>query len=678
MLRLSRGGTLAGAAALALAACATGPKRDLPQVHSVRIQGAKQVSEGDVKERILTTEKSWIPFSRRQYFDEDAWRTDLRRIEKYYRARGFYQARVVGEEVKKRGAKEVDVVASVEEGEPTRIGAVDVRGLDDLPEDDRRRLLREVKLAPGQVFLVERWDGLKETLLRTLQEAGYAAAKVEGEVQVGLDTRVADVVVDVDHGPRYRFGEVSVRERTPPARVEPWRVAEQAEADARPGDWYSLQALSLAEARVFKMGVFGAVKVRPGDPDPASLTVPLQVDAQESRFHTVAVGGGVGFDQTRQEARATASYVDRDFLGGLRKLSVDGRLGYAWIPTFYASDAAGAQSGVVGGLTAELEQPRFFFRDLRGQVRLGVERGLEPAYAYYGGRARLALVYTPTTRLTFTPSYNLEFYRLQAGAALLGGSAPALLFGCPENCVLSYAEQRIEWDARDDRQEPRHGGYLALSLQEGGGILGGSFGYLRAVPEARAYASFLDGDRLTLAGRVRFGTLLAGNGDDTSSPIVARFYSGGNDMRGFNSRRLAPQVVVPVRGSTTAGYTVPVGGNGLFETSLEARYALTRSLVVATFLDTGLVSRERLTASSFDGLYLGAGAGLRYLTPVGPIRLDFGFRPDIGPPLPVTQAPGSTLSFPRRSGCFGLGSSGPSAGAPEGPCVLHISVGEAF
>ena len=665
------------AAVVLVMGCATGPKRDLPQVHSVRIEGARKVKEGDIKKHILTTENSWVPFSRRQYFEDDAWKTDLRRIEKFYRAQGFYQAKVTAAEVKPHG-KEVDVLATVEEGDPTRISSVNVQGLDDLPEGDRKQLLEQVELKVGQIFIVERWDGLKEQLLHTLLEEGYAAATAQGEVKVGLDTHAAEVTVSIDHGPRYRFGALSVKEYTP-SRVSPWRITEQAAAEATPGDWYSLKAQSEAEARVFKMGVFGAVKLKPGDPDPGTLTVPLQVDAQESRFHTLSVGGGIAVDQTRQEVRATSSYIDRDFMGGLRRLTLGAMAGYAWIPTFYASTASGAQRGVVGSLSGELEQPRLLsFRDLKLDTKLTLERGIEPAYSYYGGRAKLAVVYTPTNHLTITPSYNLEFYRLESGSAQLTGPAPALLFGCPDNCVLSYAEQLVEWDMRDDRQEPHRGSYLALSLQEGGGILGGSFGYFRIVPEVRGYVSFLEADKLTFAARLKVGTLIPANGNDASSPIVSRFYSGGNNMRGFNSRRLSPEFVVPQPGSTTLGYTVPVGGDGLFELSFEARYNLTGAVVLATFVDTGFVTRERFHARNFRDMLVAFGAGVRYRTPVGPIRVDFGYRPDIGPPLPVIQSPGTTLTYPTRSSCFGLGGGGPTAGAPEGPCVLHISIGEAF
>src|SRR5512133_3757256 len=100
--------TLFAATLLLASACATGERRAAPQVHSVRIVGGHQVKESDVKKHLVTTANSWVPFSRRQYFDEDAWNTDVRRIEKFYRARAFYQAKVTRAEVRPHGKRQVD------------------------------------------------------------------------------------------------------------------------------------------------------------------------------------------------------------------------------------------------------------------------------------------------------------------------------------------------------------------------------------------------------------------------------------------------------------------------------------------------------------------------------------------------------------------------------------------
>ncbi|MBA3473250.1 MAG: BamA/TamA family outer membrane protein, partial [Rubrobacter sp.] len=263
----------------------------------------------------------------------------------------------------------------------------------------------------------------------------------------------------------------------------------------------------------------------------------------------------------------------------------------------------------------------------------------------------------------------------------LGQRAPALLFGCPRNCVLSFLEQVVELDRRDDKQEPKQGFLLSFSVQEGGGFLGGSFDYLRLLPEARGYVSFLEDERLTLSAKLRVGSLLPLSGGALDTPIVARFFSGGNAMRGFSSRRLSPMLLVAnAGGGKFESEPLPIGGNGLFETQLEARYGLTRRLVGAVFTDWGLVTTERFRVSALrKNLQLAVGGGLRYRTPAGPVRLDLAYRPNVGPPLQIYQSEGATPTYQRSQGCFGFGSgSATSGGSPEGPCALHLSIGEAF
>lgn len=661
-------------------ACATGrPPPEQPKVVSLEIQGTQQLDEGDIKDRIVTTATPWWepinPFDDGpSYFDANAWQADLRRIERYYQTRGFYQAEVISDAVEPRGENAVAVRATIAEGEPTRVKALHFTGLEDMPEEHRARALANLPVQQDKVFQEEDWEATKELIQGRLRELGYAEAEVGGEVIVDVATLEATVNLKLQPGPRYRFGNIFVATDANP-QVAPRRIIEQAQGAIRKGEWYSETALAEAQARVFRMGVFGAVKVNRGAPDREAGTVPVVVDVREAPFHSVRLGFGLGYETTRNEARALGEWTNRNFYGGLRRLTLRGRAGYAVLPNVFNRDV----DGLILDLTAEFEQPRFIWRDVRFQTSVNVERGLELAYAYLGGRLRAGLVWQPHPNLSIFPSYNLEVYRL-TGQASADEVVPPIVLGCAErgstdsrcDIALSYLEQTIEWDRRDDRMEPRQGFYAALSIQEGGGPLQGDFTYIRLLPDVRYYHSFGEGRRLTLAGRVRLGTLIP-LGSREESSIVTRFFSGGPNMRGFNSRQLAPQTPI------SENETVPVGGNGLFETSLELRYQMTESLVLAGFYDTGAVTVERFALGNIrDNLFHAVGVGLRYLTVVGPIRVDLARRLNTGPGL---QNADGSARFTGESSCFGLfGSSTPRefAGAPEGLCTFHISIGEAF
>ncbi len=688
---------------LACACATTQPRPDAPIVKDLEIQGTDQVDEGDIKERILTSETPWWeplwPFDNGpSYFDPNAWVADQRRIERYYQAQGYYQAEVISDSVEPVGSRGVKVQATVREGEPTRIASIRISGLDELPPEHQRRTAEELPLKEGAIFQEEAWVGVKELLQGRLRELGYAEAEVGGEVQVDVATQEATVELQARPGQRYKFGNIFVA-TDPNPQVPPRRIIEQAQGAIRKGAWYSDSALASAQARVFRMGVFGAVKVNRGAPDQEAGTVPLVVDVRESKLRSVRLGAGVGVDSARQEGRLLAEWTNRNFFGGLRRLTVKGRVGYAFLPSLFATlregeeDPTRTRSGLIFNASTEFEQPRFLFRDVSLQASLSGEKGLELAYSFVGGRLRSGLGWRPHPDLTVTPSYNLEVYRLngQVGA---DEAVPALTLGCEEpvcTIALSYLEGTVVWERRNDPLRPRSGYYAALSVQGGGGPLQGSFTYLRALPDLRYYYTPGEQQRLTLAAKLRVGTLIPYRSDQTvmgepQSSIVTRFFSGGSSMRGFNSRRLSPLIAVSLEDpdddpSTpeTPALLLPVGGNSLLETSLEARYQMTENLVVATFWDTGSVGQERLSfsgTSPFDNLYHAVGVGLRYLTIVGPVRLDFAWRLNIGDPLPVQGAP---PTYSPSASCFGLGDGKVNyAGAPEGICTLHLSIGEAF
>ncbi len=694
--------------------CASTPRPpDELRVRDLRIDGTKQLDEEDIKDRILTTEPRW-PWSVEVY-DPNAWQADLRRIERYYESRGFYQARVIEDELVPLENGKVSLRVRVFEGQPTVLEEIRIEGLDILSEDQREAVLELFPLREGETFREADWLAVKPLLRSRLRELGYAEVVVEGHAEVDVETRGARVLLQVAPGPRFRFGDIFVA-TDPDPQVPPKWIIDEARIAIGRGQWFSESALAEAQSRVFKMGVFGGVRVNRGAADRETGTVPVVVDVREAPFRTLRAGGGIGLDQTRQEARARLEYIDRNFLGGLRTISNRLRVGYAFLPTVWDvglnNPNVKTENDPLLNVGVEFAQPRFFHPSLRGYVAAEGEARPEPAFYVLGGQVRAGVAWQPHPSLLSHVTYNFEAYRFLRGLAVLGGNAPELALGCPkpEACLLSFMEGNVEWDRRmrrtagglrPDPVDPAQGYYLGLSVQLGGGPLGGDFTYVRLLPEARYYVSFLENQRFTVALRARAGALIS----TQESPIVSRFFAGGgNSMRGFNSRRLSPLLLVPpdgVSGTTNArdgiaapvgrqpGDVVPIGGERLFEGSVEGRYRLNPDFTLAVFLDTGFNNRadavERditlQNIPSYFGTHLqyAVGFGLRYVTLVGPIRVDLAYRLPVGRPPRVYELPDLYLSPPPAGGCFGLGATTRDANVnPEGVCALHISIGEAF
>jgi translocation and assembly module TamA len=694
----------AGLLLVLLGSCATTEKNDTPIVHSLAIEGTHHVSAGTIEGLILTTDTGWWPFATKHRFDALVWDADLKRIERIYEARGFYRAQVKSAKVIPRKKDQVDLVIQVEEGPPALIDSVQILGLDDLPAGERAKVTGKIPLGRGTTFVEADWQRHKAEMLARLRGQGHAEAKVEGQALVDVAQAHARLTFLAAPGPAYRFGDISVASQ-PGAHVEPWRVREEVRL-ALDDSLFSDETVDEAEGRIFGMGVFSTARVTVGTPDRSAGRVPVLVEVREAPMRTLKLGGGVAVDQIRQEARLISEWTHRNFLGGLRKLTLQAIAGWAFIPSVYGvarDNVAGSRHGPIYRLRAEFEQPRFLgWPALRYQSLLENERSLEQTYDALGARARNGVSWKPVSTVTVFPSYQIQAYRLDGSYTTTAQTALAapLALGCnsdPCFVLLSYLEQAITWDRRDNRLEPRRGHYLSLSVQEGGGPLQGDFTYLRIVPEARAYVSFGEQRWLTLAGRLELGTLLTSSGRPEDSAVVTRFESGGSmSMRGYNLRRLSPLILVPATsGPDPVLVTLPIGGNGTIEGNFEVRMALMSSLVLALFADFGTVTRGPLEPAALGSLQLAVGFGLRYLTAVGPLRVDLGFRLPVGRPPPLYRGDGTEITYEvaasgdrtvpgRESGahvdrsCFGIGGNSSGTWVRDGLCVFHISIGEAF
>ena len=636
-----------------------------PFVAKMELRGVSAVDDDDLEEKLATrgpVERpgiSGVLIKDRQRLDPDALATDRRRIEAYYRERGYYEARVEDVQVTPAGRGLVKVVFRVREGRPVRVSKVTVTGLDEAP--DARQRVEKLPIAEGQVFTEGAYDAARGALLGALHGTGWADAEVIQAATVLPENGTAEVSYAVRPGTRWRFGPIYVAGASAVPRD---RIREQVTASIKPGEWWDESRLAAAQARVFELAVFGGVRITRGTPDPASGTLPVVVAVREAPFRTLRAGPGLGFQATRWEAHGLVGWQHRNFLGDLRRVGADLRAGYAWVP----NPVKPAKEGPVALLSTEFQQPGAITRWIDTSARLELERGVLDAYDFFAERLKLGLPLRLAPRWTIVPSYNLEVYQLSNYAtdftpgAPTDGTGPALE-NCERSvCLLTYLEQRVAWDGRDDSVNTRRGYYVALSVQEAFHVATFGYRYLRVVPEARAFYPL--GRRTVLALRARAGALIP-LGEEGEPPIVARFTAGGPlSMRGYYTNRLAKMV-------RQRGEWVAVGGNGLADGSVELRFELERNFGAAVFLDGGSVSDASSLPTAYQTaldptrVQWAAGVGLRYRTPFGPLRVDVAARlpgrEDAGefPPVPYTFWPDGK---PHR----------------EPIVAVHLALGEAF
>ncbi|HET9553560.1 MAG TPA: POTRA domain-containing protein, partial [Anaeromyxobacteraceae bacterium] len=205
------------AAVLALA-CALGTPgclhargtREEPVVVDLRLEGVHAVKEDALKEKLATQASGRWAWDEPQKLDPDALSADTRRIEAYYRERGYYDARVVSVEQHPDGgdAGRVKVLVKVDEGRPVRVSKLVVNGLEGAPEAQAK--LGRLPLREGDVFTERAYDGARAALASALATTGWATAEVTQHAVVVKETHAVEVTYDVTPGRRWRFGPVDV------------------------------------------------------------------------------------------------------------------------------------------------------------------------------------------------------------------------------------------------------------------------------------------------------------------------------------------------------------------------------------------------------------------------------------------------------------------------------------
>ncbi|MDG4646992.1 BamA/TamA family outer membrane protein [Roseibacterium sp. SDUM158017] len=467
------------------------------------------------------------------------------------------------------------VAIEVEPGPVFSFGTAEIGPLapgTDLPEDFR----------PGGAATTPVLQDTAAAAIDQWRARGHAVADVQSQRIVARHRDAAlDASIVVAPGPVVTFGRLVPRGED---RMRTERITEI--AGLPQGVVYSPEILARVTERLRDTGVFSAVALeeRPLGPDNTMNIIANVAESPPRRF-------GAGAELSTDEgARVTAFWLHRNLFGGAERLRIDGEIsgiGQEGIDTEEVE-------GIDAGLRARLSRPATFTPDTLAYGELSIIGLDEPTYRLAAIELEVGVERWFSTSLEGALGIGVRQVRFEDA------------LGTRETTVL-FLPGEITWDNRDDALNPTAGVYMVgtatpfLSLDDGTGI--------RLTADTRGYVGFGENDRTVLAGRAQLG-VLAGGDYDTIPPDFLFFSGGSGTVRGQEYQSL---------GAVQQG--IDSGGRGFAGLSAEIRQSLGDSnFGLVAFADAGFISPG---ADFQDGdWHAGAGVGLRYATPFGPVRVD--------------------------------------------------------
>lgn len=402
----------------------------------------------------------------------------------------------------------------------------------------------------------------------------------EQQVVADHKSQTVDVVLGAESGPIAPIGPVSISGEK---AVDPDFIRRYSRLNQ--GKPYTPEDIRKASERLRKLGVFSSVTIRESETLAPDGSLPIGITVSEGKHRYFGFGASIS---TIDGAGLQGYWGHRNLFGQAESLRIEGSVG-----------GLGNWNGIENlDYTAGISfvKPGAFVPS--GTLDASIKGSTITTESYDAASvvARLGYSYELTDKDTLSAAATLSFDDIDDAF----GNNRYVTFAVP----IDYVR-----DTRDNTLNPTEGYRATLSAAPSYEILEGTI-FSSFEGSISGYRGFGEDDRLVLAGKLAAGTLIGGDGL-ASMPATRRFYAGG----GGSVRGYAYQEISPYNGSGDA-----TGGRSYVTGSVEARLNVTDAIGVVPFLDFGTVSSE--IYPDFSDVRLGAGIGLRYNTPFGPIRLD--------------------------------------------------------
>ena len=557
-------------------------------LRSVRFTGNEGVAESQLLALMTTTPKRALVAGSGRLVDE-VLASDLENIRSYYALQGWTQAKVGPEEVTGEAENGLVITIPIVEGLRTRVVELKIEGVRSL---DEAALRKSLPLQAGGPFHPSLLEETLDVLRGRYEQEGYPYAQVSATTDWNEDRTLVDLTLRVLEGPRQLAANVIVRgnRRT---RTEVVRML----AGLERGEPISRRRLLEVQRNLYSVGIFSRVEVTLAPAADSVRERDVVVEVEEGRNQRVAYG--LGYD-SEESVGGLVSYSHGNLLGRALHFQLDARA-----------------SRRTQRFRLLLEQPYWGGR-WPGAIRYLIYNEAERRPAFdvdqRGAQAELSRGRGRTRLSLFTDYREVE----------LSGDTSDLPLDVQRAFedikILSFVP-RVVWDERDDPIDARRGTQVIAQAKYAFPV--------RGIAEEHFFELFgqlvhyWDLRRLgVVAASVRGGGIEALGNQPVS--IAERFFAGGRTTHRAYGR---DELGIP---GETLLEDKPIGGKGLFLLNLDYRFPLVGALGGTVFVDAGNVWEDWRDIQPGE-IKPGAGLGVRYLTPIGPLRVEVGWKLDREP-----------------------------------------------
>jgi outer membrane protein insertion porin family len=558
------------------------------KIERINITGNQFYTSKTILKAMDTSEKGFFSFlTDSGTFKKDVIENDIRKIEALYQNKGFLDSKV-SEPAVERGKKGLILTIRIFEGRQYRIGEIRFSGESGIPEATLRKT---VKLRRNE--LVDRETLLADLLALTtlVNDEGYAQALVSPGLEKRKEYPIADVTYRFERGTKFHFGKVEIFGNTKTMD----RVLRHS-LDVSDGRTYTATGLKTSKENLTRTSYFKDVKISTA-PSTEPGVMDAKIEVQEGPTGTLS--GGLGY-----------SSVDRIF--GVIQLTENNLLGRGWKASLNSQFGARRTT-----YSIDFRDP--YFLDTDFSLLLGAFR-TKVKYTDFekdakGGRVGLGYNFSRFTNGSV--SIRAEETKILG----LSGTVPAWNVEQEINKGLQQTRSigfNVTRNTTDKFIDPSRGGVQSATLEYAGGPLGGDSQFVKYFLNAKWFYPITA--TTTLSWNLIWGHVVPTSGGEV--PLFERFFLGGPySIRGFRSRSLSP---------TDPNTGEAIGGNKELVGNLEYLFPLVGDIGFkgVLFFDVGNAWAQGTWPFVDQGVWAAYGAGVRWYSPMGPLRFEWGWNID--------------------------------------------------